>query len=187
MMKLIRLEWKKNHIRKYMLGAVITAAALCLFAYALSFWGIANDPDGTLDAVAGKDTVSSVVELFSGMAYLIFASVMCASFVVSPYKNKTMNLMFVYPIKRQKILAAEMLSVWLFNFAALVLTKLAAYLCVYIGSGFMTSSFLLMFLTQANAGDFTMAGSAVFPAVLTAISLAAARFGIPEKCFPYVF
>ncbi len=221
MMKLVRLEWKKNHIRKYMLGAVITAAALCLFAYALSFWGIANDPDGTLDAVAGKDTVSSVVELFSGMAYLIFASVMCASFVVSPYKNKTMNLMFVYPIKRQKILAAEMLSVWLFNFAALVLTKLAAYLCVYIGSGFMTSSFvvdfdmgsgffyiqlvlkavvivsmsflalfigmavksskacivssfLLIFLTQANVGDFTMAGSAVFPAVLTVISLAAA-------------
>ena len=142
--------------------------------------------------------------------------------------------MFVYPIKRQKILAAEMLSVWLFNFAALVLTKLAAYLCVYIGSGFMTSSFvvdfdmgsgffyiqlvlkavvtvsmsflalfigmavksskacivssfLLIFLTQANVGDFTMAGSAVFPAVLTVISLAAARFGIPEKCFPYVF
>ncbi len=33
-----------------------------------------------------------------------------ASFIVSAYKNKTMNLMFSYPIKRQKILAAQMLA-----------------------------------------------------------------------------
>lgn len=32
------------------------------------------------------------------------------------------------------------------------------------------SSFLLIFLTQANVGDFTLADNAVFPLVLTAIS-----------------
>lgn len=32
------------------------------------------------------------------------------------------------------------------------------------------SSFLLIFLTQANVGDFTMADNAVFPLVLTAVS-----------------
>ena len=175
-------------------------------------------PDGTLDAAPGTDVISAPIELFTSMAFLIYTSVMLASFIVSAYKNKTMNLMFSYPIKRQKIIASQMIAVWTFNFAALILTKLAIYMCVFFGAKFMQSSFvvdfsigslsfyiqlilksvvivsmsfialfvgmafksskativtsfLLIFLTQANIGDFTMAGNAVFPIILTAISL----------------
>lgn len=201
------------------------AALLGLFVFALAFLGIANDPDGTLDAAPGTDVISAPIELFTSMAFLIYTSVMLASFIVSAYKNKTMNLMFSYPIKRQKILASQMIAVWTFNFAALILTKLAIYMCVFFGAKFMQSSFvvdfsigslsfyiqlilksvvivsmsfialfvgmalksskativtsfLLIFLTQANIGDFTMAGNAVFPIILTAISLLFAALSI---------
>lgn len=217
MLKLIKLEWKKNNIGKYIRNALILAGCLCLFVFALAFLGIANDPDGTLDAAEGMNAISAPIELFTSMSFLIFTSVMLSSFIVSAYKNKTMNLMFSYPIKRQKILASQMLAVWLFNFAALVLTKLAVYLCIFAGSKCMPSSFfidfnigdlsfylqlilksgvivsmsfialfigmikksskttivtsfLLIFLTQANVGDFSMAGNALFPVVLTALS-----------------
>lgn len=136
-----------------------------------------------------------------------------------------MNLMFSYPIKRQKILASQMIAVWSFNFIALIVTKLAIYLCVFMGARFMHSSFaidfsigslsfyvqlilksvvivsmsfialfvgvalksskatiitsfLLIFLTQANVGDFTMANNAVFPVILTIISLGFAVLSI---------
>ena len=225
MLKLIRLEWKKNNIGKYIRTAVILTALLCLFTFALAFLGIANEPDGTLDAAPGMDTVSSLVELFTGMAFLIFTSVMLASFIVSAYKNKTMNLMFTYPVKRQKILASQMAAVWIFNFVALVLSKLVIYLCIFTGSGYLRSSFaidfdmgsvsfyirlllksfvivsmsfialfagmalksskaaivtsfLLVFLTQANVGDFTMADNAVFPLILTAVSFGFALLSI---------
>ena len=182
-------------------------------------------PDGTLDAAPGTDVISAPIELFTSMAFLIYTSVMLASFIVSAYKNKTMNLMFSYPIKRQKIIASQMIAVWTFNFAALILTKLAIYMCVFFGAKFMQSSFvvdfsigslsfyiqlilksvvivsmsfialfvgmafksskativtsfLLIFLTQANIGDFTMAGNAVFPIILTAISLLFAALSI---------
>lgn len=217
MLKLIKLEWKKNNIGKYIRNALILAGCLCLFIFALAFLGIANDPDGTLDAAEGMNTISAPIELFTSMSFLIFTSVMLSSFIVSAYKNKTMNLMFSYPIKRLKILASQMLAVWLFNFAALVLTKLAVYLCIFAGSKCMLSSFfidfnmgdlsfylqlilksgvivsmsfialfvgmikksskttivtsfLLIFLTQANVGDFSMAGNALFPVILTALS-----------------
>ena len=217
MLKLMKLEWKKNNIGKYIRTAVILTALLCLFTFALAFLGIADDPDGTLDAAPGMDTISSPIELFTGMAFLIFTSVMLASFIVSAYKNKTMNLMFTYPVKRQKILVSQMMAVWIFNFAALTLSKLAIYLCIFMGSKYMRSSFaidfdmgslffyiqlilksfvivsmsfialfagiavksskaaiitsfLLIFLTQANVGDFTMADNAVFSLVLTAVS-----------------
>ena len=45
MLKLIRLEWKKNNIGKYFTKAVIVAVLLCLFLFALAYLGIANDPD----------------------------------------------------------------------------------------------------------------------------------------------
>lgn len=225
MLKLVRLEWKKNNIGKYIKGVIIMAALLGLFVFALAFLGIANDPDGTLDAAPGTDVISAPIELFTSMAFLIYTSVMLVSFIVSAYKNKTMNLMFSYPIKRQKILASQMIAVWTFNFAALILTKLAIYMCVFFGAKFMQSSFtvdfsigslsfyiqlilksvvivsmsfialfvgmaiksskativtsfLLIFLTQANIGDFTMASNAVFPVILTTISLAFAVLSI---------
>lgn len=218
MVKLIRMEWKKNNLKKYIYSAVILAVLLCLFIFALAFWGIAEDPDGTLDAAPGANVISSSVELFTSMSFLIFTSVMLASFIVSAYKNKTMNLMFSYPIKRQKILASQMLAVWIFNYAALILTKLFIYTSIFVGSRFMETSFiididmgslsfyaqlavksfvivsmgfialfvgirmrsskaaiitsfLLIFLTQANIGDFSMAGNRIFPAILTFISL----------------
>lgn len=42
----------------------------------------------------------------------------------------------------------------------------------------IVTSFLLIFLTQANIGDFTMADNAVFPVVLTAVSFVFAVLSI---------
>ena len=82
MLKLIKLEWKKNPIGKYILGAVIIGILLGLFIFALAYLGIANDPDGTLDAAPGTDVISAPIELFTSMAFLIYTSVMLASFIV---------------------------------------------------------------------------------------------------------
>ena len=101
MFKLIRLEWKKNNVGKYIRNAVIMAALICLFIFALCYLGIANDPD----AAPGNSAVSPSIELFTSMAFLIFTGVMLSTYIVNAYKNKTMNLMFLYPIKRQKILS----------------------------------------------------------------------------------
>ncbi len=145
MIKLIKLEWKKNNIVKYIWKAVIVAAVLCLFLFTLAFLGIAQDPNGTLDAAEGMEVISAPIELFTSMSSLLFTSVMLASFIVSAYKNKTMNLMFSYPIKRQKILASQMAAVWLFGLAALVATKLICYLCIFLGSKRLASPFVIDF------------------------------------------
>lgn len=144
MLKLIKLEWKKNNIAKYIRNVVILAAVLCLFLFALCYLGIADSPDtGIPDAAPGNDMISSSIELFTSMAFLVFTGVMLSGFIVSSYNNKTMNLMFLYPIKRQKILVSQMLAVWIFNFTALAATKLLIYGCVLLGSQFMVSSFPL--------------------------------------------
>ena len=62
MLKLIKLEWKKNNIGKYIRNAIIMAALLCLFVLHWHF-RYANDPDGTLDAAPGTNTISSPIEI----------------------------------------------------------------------------------------------------------------------------
>ena len=217
--KLIRLEWKKNHIETYGIAAAVLAFLLCIFILALAFAGIALDADGTLDAAPGADRISAVIEMFTSMIYLIFTGVMLARFVVDAYKNKIMNLMFTYSIRRQKILAAQILAVWIFSFAALILTRLAVWISVDLAAKALDSpfvidvdlgdpgmyvqlvvkafvivtvsllslfaglklrsskaviivSFLLVFLMQGNIGDLSLAENRVFPAALTAVSLA---------------
>ena len=218
MFQLIKLEWKKNKIGKYICNAVILDAVLCLFVFAFAFLGIANDPEtGVPDAAFETGMLSSAIEMLTNMCFLVFTGVMLASFVVGAYKNKTMNIMFSYPIKRQKILAAQMLAVWIFDFAALAAAKLLVYGCVRLGACFMepafpvdfdmmsagfyvkvlvkslvivtmgfaalfvgmrmrsskaviVSSFLLIFLTQANVGDVTLRDNVVFLVVLMGVS-----------------
>ena len=144
MLKLIKLEWKKNNTGKYLLKALILAALLCFFILALAYLGIANDPDtGVPDAAPGNGTISAPIELFTGMCYLIYTSSMLSAFIISSYQNRTMELMFSYPIRRQKILVSQMLAVWIFSFTALVLTKLLLYGAVLVCSLVRQSAFPL--------------------------------------------
>lgn len=142
MLKLIKMEWKKNNIGKYVIKSIVLAAILILFLYAFAYLGIANDPDtGVPDAAEGNEMISTSIETFANMAFLIMGSVMQASFIVGAYRNGTMSLMFSYPIRRQKIIVSQMLAVWIFDFLALVITKLLLYGSILAGSCFMTSSF----------------------------------------------
>lgn len=123
MLKLIRLEWKKNNIAKYVIRTYLMTAVLLLLIIACA---------GELEAketelAYGNSMLKSGVELFTNMSFILLTSVMLASFIVGSYKNKTIHLMFSYPISRKKILLSQMLSVWIFNFTALVLSKIFIY------------------------------------------------------------
>ena len=70
MLKLIKLEWKKNNIGKYIRNAVILAIILCTFLFALAYLGIANDPDtGVPDAAPGNEMISSPLNCLRGCLF----------------------------------------------------------------------------------------------------------------------
>lgn len=123
MTKLIKLEWKKNNIGKYARIAIITAFILLIF---IMIMAIESDADATIE-LTGKSMVHTAVDIFSHLTAIVFTSVMLSAFIVNAYENKTIHLMFLYPISRQKILISKMLAVWIFNFSALLLSKLFFY------------------------------------------------------------
>lgn len=123
MMKLIRLEWKKNNIIIYIRNAVVATAVLLVFMLMMA-GELENDETVQF---YGRGMLGTSVELFVNMIYIVFTGAMLASFIVGSYSKKTMNLMFSYPIKRQKILLSQMAAVWIFDLAAMVVSKLLIY------------------------------------------------------------
>ena len=141
MLKLIRLEWKKNNVRKSVLAAVIMTVILCFLIVCTSGELISTATvkmyDSSTGSGVGTNTVSvgetelngenifeATVQIFTHMSYIIFTGVMIAGYIVGAYEKKTMNLMFSYPINRKKIILSKILAVWIFNAAALIVSKI---------------------------------------------------------------
>lgn len=120
MFKLIRLEWKKNNVWKYIRNAVIVVAFIIPLIL-----GTARELEGDeVMASYGQSMMNLGIEIFMNMCFIVFTGVMLSSFIVSAYENKTMSLMFSYPIRRWKVMVSKMLAVWIFNFIAMAAGKL---------------------------------------------------------------
>lgn len=173
MWKLIRLEWKKCNIMKYIRNASIMVVLLLILLLA-----VARELEFVETVLShGGSMLKSGVELFTNMSFLIFTSTMLASVIVSPYKNKTRHLMFSYPISRKKIVLSQMLSVWIFNFIALVLSKVLIY----------TMLVATKYYTSITAADITLESGRFYveifvnSAVMVSISFIALLIGLKMK------
>lgn len=103
----------------------------------MAFLGIANDPEtGVPDAAPGHGGISSPIELLTSMCFLVFTGVMLSVFIVGAYQNGTMSLVFSYPVRRQKLLAAQMLAVWIFCFGAWRRRSCCSTAVCWQGAGF---------------------------------------------------
>ena len=173
MCKLIKLEWKKNRIGKDIRNALILAFCLGFFVYSVEFLGITDE---TPEAKAIG--ISAFIELLANMSFIVFCGAMLASYIVGAYKNKTMNLMFSYPIKRRKILLSQMLAVWIFNCAALILTKLVIYGVILMGSRYKEIVYTIDFYME-TPGFYI--GLALSSAVMVSICFAALFVGLMMK------
>lgn len=168
MLKLIRMEWKTNRIGKYIRNAMILTASLLAFSML-----VGAELDRDAPPIYGKSMLIAGVDLFSHMGYIIFTGVMLAVFITGAYENRTINLLFSYPIKRRKILAAKLLAVWIFNYAALVLSKLAIYAGLFLTSPF----------TGISVGDIRLGEASFYlnilisSAVMVSISFVALLIG----------
>ncbi|MBE5994852.1 MAG: ABC transporter permease [Paenibacillaceae bacterium] len=137
MWKLIRLEWKKYHTKKYIIKQAVVFVILGILLFAMCY-SVPIDELGTPESVPELENMSVQIDLLTNFAFLIFTSSMLSSFIIKAYKNKTQSLMFCYPISRKKIILSQMMAVWIFCAAALFLGKLFICLLLALFSGVRT-------------------------------------------------
>ena len=139
MIKLIRLEWKKWNIKKY-IRYVLAMTVTLLFFLALTAGKAGADTVSM--GFHKRSVVNAAVELYSNMSYIVLAGVMLASFIVGEYEKGTIGLMFSYPIRRKKIVVAKIISVWCFFTITLILSKVFIYFSLLIMKSLINISIL---------------------------------------------
>jgi len=123
MMQLIKLEIKKYNLKRYIKGVII--AIICIMAFlTMSFI------DNRINLPQDLDTYESVIWMTNVLTtdvFLIFSSALTAKIVIGEYKDKTILVMFSYPISRKKLMLAKLIIAVVF---AMLCILIADALCI---------------------------------------------------------
>lgn len=117
MTHLMKLELKKVGMKKYILFSIVGIITSMFFVFV-----------GLNDNSAGKysyETAFTMVGLMFCFYYIILFSVMVVTYIVNEYNQKTILVMFSYPVDRRKLIMAK-----LFLIALLVMSSMIiGYIC----------------------------------------------------------
>lgn len=114
MLKLIRLELKKNGI-----GGNIGGAFIAIFII-LTFLTVVNFEEPLLSY---KD-IFSLTNVITTVTFIIFASVLLSKLIIDEFKSKTITVLFMYPVNRKKVLIAKLIIVVAFTFIFSLIAKI---------------------------------------------------------------
>lgn len=123
MMKLIKLELRRNNLKPYLWGSL----GIFIFALVIGAFFIAlpliepNDP--TSKEMSDFTMLSPLISIIVMGSYTILGTVMHTKFIVEEYTGKKNLLLFTYPQKRSQILLAKFTLTFVFTFAALMLSN----------------------------------------------------------------
>lgn len=152
MMQLMILEFKKYKLQYHIIGVII-AILVIVACITISLVDSMTDPTQT------KDTYESTfmaINLLITTIFLVYASVLTSKIVISEYNNKTIMILFSYPVSRTKLMITKLLMVSIFTIIAMTIS----YLCCtfyLIGidylfdmvEGIFNTSYLNIFIPEA--------------------------------------
>lgn len=185
MLNLIRLELRKFNIKRYLVGYLISM--LVLIALILIIFYAPYDPELVDLELNGQkfimqyDFVIKYIETLSAVTFTIFSSVILSRLVIGEYKNKTITLMFMYPINRKKLIISKLLIVVILTYLSIILADLI------MGSIFLLMNSYFHLITEKLTMEIVIRSCIgfVFQGVSAAgISLIPLFFGMRKKSVP---
>ncbi len=128
MSKILKLELKKFNLIRKIWGVIIANLVIMFFLITLIITSRIDDELAMENYTIAFQMVSTLV----GATFIIFASVLHAKTVIEEYKNKTITLLFMYPISRKKLIFAKLFLVVVFTFLSIVLSDIFQEVILYI-------------------------------------------------------
>lgn len=133
MFNLIKLEIKKFKLQGYIKGAFIThLIVIAIFLWVHWFqWILQIEQEPVLEIVEGS---TLIIGTMGSLIFGIFSYVISAKLIISEYSNKTINLMFTYPISRKKMFLAKLIIIVVFTFINIVISNILITLSLVVGN-----------------------------------------------------
>ncbi|MGM7634317.1 ABC transporter permease [Bacillus sp. Hm123] len=120
MLQLIKLEMKKFKFGWYVKGAMIANIIMIILMCCIMY---IEQEERDLMVTMYQD----VFVLIGGMVratFIVFAAVLIAKMVIEEYRNKTILILFSYPVSRKKIIISKLLVIAVMTFIAILLSNI---------------------------------------------------------------
>ena len=121
MNKLISLERKRNSLRSYHTGVLISGALMLGLLYLLAAIPKLDPSETDLEMFMSYRSLIGLTSIMLMVIFTILSAVMSSKFIIEEYAGKRAILLFSYPVSRQKVLSTKMCIVFLYTVVAMCL------------------------------------------------------------------
>lgn len=121
MVHLLKLEIRKFRLPRKMITTFL-AVAFCMLFITVSLVDSMADPEQT------KDTFEStflVIGLLVSLVFLIYSSILTSTLVINEYSQRTITILFSYPLNKRLLIAIKMMLIMAFT----AISILFGYVC----------------------------------------------------------
>ena len=177
MFHLMKLELKKFKLQSNVIGAIIASIIILGFIILLGF---AENADGAIIFISYSESFL-VIDTFVRATFIIFAATLISKIIISEFKDKTITVLFMYPISRKKLMAAKLLVIMLFTFFAIVLANVfvsSVFYLISLNADFVQDT---LTITEVQKIAIKMVMNAV---AATGMSLIPLFFGMRKYSVP---
>lgn len=119
MLKLMKLELKKNKMGWYWKGALIASFLIIVFTGLVSY----VEEKDLKEAFSSFDEIFLLLSVLVRVVFVVFAAVLIGKLIINEYSNKTISIMFTYPVPRKKLIAAKLLLIMGITFITILISN----------------------------------------------------------------
>ncbi|PFL36199.1 ABC transporter permease [Bacillus cereus] len=177
MIHLMKLELKKFKLGWYVKRAII--ANIVILALMI-FVSIIAQVEGDAE-IRNPETILLMASTIVRATFIIFGSVLIARLIIGEYKNKTILLMFSYPINRKKMMASKLAITAIVTFITVIVSNI-----LVVGIFFGIDSYFSILPNSFTVDQLVQEGIKLVPlAIATAgMSLIPLYFGMRKRSVP---
>ncbi|EEM69718.1 Bacitracin transport permease protein BCRB [Bacillus thuringiensis serovar andalousiensis BGSC 4AW1] len=173
----MKLELKKFKLGWYVKRAII--ANIVILALMI-FVSIIAQVEGDAE-IRNPETILLMASTIVRATFIIFGSVLIARLIIGEYKDKTILLMFSYPINRKKMMASKLAITAIVTFITVIVSNI-----LVVGIFFGIDSYFSILPNSFTVDQLMQEGIKLVPlAIATAgMSLIPLYFGMRKRSVP---
>lgn len=182
MLKLIRLEIKRNNMRTYMVASVVICIVLIGLIYFISCAAQLEDSSAREIVFRSYTNIFRLTGVISLTVFSTMSAIMYSRLIIGEYVGKRASQLFSYPISRSKILLAKLLLVFSFTSVSMLICTSIPYIVFSI-----TESVSPIVVQDVITMDLVMDAlktSCVAVIALGGIGVVSLRIGFIQKSVP---
>lgn len=172
MLNLMKLEYKKAKIS--VKSVAITNLILVTLLMSIVYISKGTDELSIYD----YNTMFEFDGVMVRAVFLVFTAVIISRVMISEYTTKTINIMFMYPIKRMKIMVSKVFLILSFSFLSMFLSSIFVNICMYTINKFIyifDERLTLEIISKGLIDNF------IFSLIFSFISLISMFVGMKKK------